>query len=551
MNDKILTLIIKNLPNNINQKFIEKSKYKPKIGNISEEPTIKGIPNSELFYYDEFELINEELYYLIFNKKDMGINGKCFFINDYVCVKMPKKINIKSNNIFIFGSLNSNHLFKTKYLLEYNSVKDFKNQFNYTNQMGGFDKYILSFQFKNNYIEELTNLNNQSLGLIYNLDINNNNNIIEATDIKIEFNKSPLIGLKKVESFPSMNAILQCLCQNEKLVNYFKYNKHLGQMLNNFNMFKLTKSFKNIIDNLWPSNRYNINLDKNENNRYYNPVEFQNKLSSMKFKSYNKNNECKDLIEFILMNLHEELNKKDINNNILMQNNNNCFMDKSNQNLMLSIFVQQFMNNNKSIISDLFYWTNQIIIQCMNCGIKSYEYQTNSILIFSIEEIYKYKYNFNQNMINMSINQNLINIFDCFDFYQRTETMFGEDAIPCNYCKNICNSNYTCYIYTSPEIFILTLDKQKNSDVKLQFFAELNLSNYILFNKIGCQYRLFGVVSETNERNGHFISYVRNPIDWRWYKYDDEYVYPLNNFRIEVIDSSNPCVLFYQKISYN
>ena len=130
LNDKILTLIIKNLPNNINQKFIEKSKYKPKIGNISEEPTIKGIPNSELFYYDEFELINEELYYLIFNKKDMGINGKCFFINDYVCVKMPKKINIKSNNIFIFGSLNSNHLFKTKYLLEYNSVKDFKNQFN-------------------------------------------------------------------------------------------------------------------------------------------------------------------------------------------------------------------------------------------------------------------------------------------------------------------------------------------------------------------------------------------------------------------------------------
>ena len=323
-------------------------------------------------------------------------------------------------------------------------------------------------------------------------------------------------------------------------------------MLNNFNMFKLTKSFKNIIDNLWPSNRYNINLDKNENNDYYNPVEFQNKLSSMKFKSYNKNNECKDLIEFILMNLHDELNKKDINNNsILMQSNNNYIMDKSNQNLMLSIFVQQFMNNNKSIISDLFYWTNQIIIQCMNCGIKSYEYQKNSVLIFSMEEIYKYKYNFNQNMINMSINQNLINIFDCFDFYQRTETMIGEDAIPCNYCKNICNSNYTCYIYTSPEIFILILDKPKNSNVKLQFFEELNLSNYILFNKIGCQYRLFGVVSETNERNGHFISYVRNPIDCRWYKYDDEYVYPINNFTIEVIDSSNPCVLFYQKISYN
>ena len=49
LNDKMLTLIAKNLPNDMNRKFIEKSKYKVQTENIPEEPTVKGIPSSELF----------------------------------------------------------------------------------------------------------------------------------------------------------------------------------------------------------------------------------------------------------------------------------------------------------------------------------------------------------------------------------------------------------------------------------------------------------------------------------------------------------------------
>ena len=63
--------------------------------------------------------------------------------------------------------------------------------------------------------------------------------------------------------------------------------------------------------------------------------------------------------------------------------------------------------------------------------------------------------------------------------------------------------------------------------------------------------RLFGVISKVNEKEDHFIAYVKNPLNYYWYKYDDENVYPLNNFRNEVIDSTNPYVLFYQKISFN
>ena len=556
----MLALIIKSLPININPKFNEKSKNKVQIGNISEAPTVKGISNFDIFYYDEFELIDKELYSLIFKKSNIGIYGECYFINDYLCIKMPSQINQKkSTQIYIFGSLNINHTFKATHLLEYNSVKDFEINFNYANKKGGFDKYINSFEFKNNYIEELTDINNKSLGLIYNLNIEHNNkNIVEANDIISVFSMPPLIGLKQENSFTSMNATLQCFCQIKKFVNYFKYNKHLEQILNNNyannNKTLLVKAFKNLIENLWPSNYSYSNsslINKKEKNKFYNPIDFKNHLISINnILNSSEENKCKDIIEFIIMNLHEGLNKKNSNNNNIGQNI--IRMDKSNQNLMLSIFAKNFMNNNASIISDLFFWTNQSIIQCMNCGIKSYEYQTNYLLIFPIEEIYKYKYN--QNMINMSImniNQKSITIFDCFDFYQKVETLSGENAIPCENCKNISISNYCTYIYTSPEIFILILDKSTNTDIKLQFFEQLNLSNYILANKYGSQYRLFGVVSLINGNKGHFIAYVQNPINYCWYKYDDEYVSLVNNFRNEIINEANPYVLFYQKISYN
>ena len=306
LNDKMLTIIIKNLSNDINQKFNEKSKNKFQIGNIREEPLIKSILNPELFYYDEFELIDKELYSLIFKKNNIGIYGECYFINDCMCIKMPTQINQKkSTQIYIFGSLNINHTFKATHLLEYNSVKDFEINFNYANKKDGFDKYINSFEFKNNY-----------------------KNIVEANDIISVFSMPPLIGLKQENSFTSMNATLQCFCQIKKFVNYFKYNKHLEQILNNNyannNKTLLVKAFKNLIENLWPSNYSYTNsslINKNEKNKFYNPIDFKNHLISINnILNSSEENKCKDIIEFIIMNLHEGLNKKNSNNNNIGQN---------------------------------------------------------------------------------------------------------------------------------------------------------------------------------------------------------------------------------------
>ena len=84
LNDKTINLIIKNLPFDINKKFIEKSKKGFKDDYNKEEPKIKTVQNSEIFYYDEFELIDEELYNILFQPREHSTHKTCYFINEFI-----------------------------------------------------------------------------------------------------------------------------------------------------------------------------------------------------------------------------------------------------------------------------------------------------------------------------------------------------------------------------------------------------------------------------------------------------------------------------------
>ena len=56
-----------------------------------------------------------------------------------------------------------------------------------------------------------------------------------------------------------MNATIQCLSQIESLVSYFKYDKTVDNVIEEYkNKNCLTKSFKILIENLWPTsgNKY-------------------------------------------------------------------------------------------------------------------------------------------------------------------------------------------------------------------------------------------------------------------------------------------------------
>ena len=316
---------------------------------------------------------------------------------------MPNNINQKRTTfLYIYGSINSKHIFHSKYLLEYNSLEDFYNNFNNENQKNSFDKYINSIQFKDNFFEKLTDIDNKPLGLIYNLEKalaqltpvqqNANKDISSIPKTEIPLNKPPLIGLEKIGFSCYMNATLQCLSQIFPLVDYFKNNSDIYDIIIIYkiqNRLCLSESFKLLINNLWPE-YYNNNHKKNNNNYYFTPYEFKEKISKMNhlFEG-NNTKDPKDLLNFIIITLHEELKIYQKNNN--NENLNINIKDQANQNLMLNNFMNNYFKKNKSIIGDIFCGVNHYITNCSKCKIPKHNYEVYYFLFFPLEEIRKYK----------------------------------------------------------------------------------------------------------------------------------------------------------------
>ena len=155
------------------------------------------------------------------------------------------------------------------------------------------------------------------------------------------------------------------------------------------------------------------------------------------------------------------------------------------------------------------------------------------------------------NMQNLE-NINTVNIYDCFSYNEKFEFFEGENSMYCNECKQQSPASYQTILYTTPEILIIILNRGKGIEfnVKLEFAEDLNLMNYVKRQNTGVHFKLIGVVTHMGESgaSGHFIAYCKNPIDLEWYKYNDDFVNPVVNFKQEILDYAMPCIQFYKKI---
>ena len=111
------------------------------------------------------------------------------------------------------------------------------------------------------------------------------------------------------------------------------------------------------------------------------------------------------------------------------------------------------------------------MIKCFHCNIIKYNYDVFSFLEFPLDEVYRYKYVTNINQQNQ-----MINIYDCFDYFQRIQTLSNEDALLCEYCKSISSNLYKAIINTAPNIFIIIVDKEQKSEIKFEFYEKIDLN---------------------------------------------------------------------------
>ena len=280
----------------------------------------------------------------------------------------------------------------------------------------------------------------------------------------------------------------------------------------------------------------NIICIENNANKYYITTELPEIINKRKF------NDLIDFIDFIINTLHDELNKKQIKEQI---NYSDFKPNPTDPQEMLNHFINQFINNNKSIISDLFFGTFSNKITCLNCQTQKYNYEIFSNLIFPLDEVNEYK----KSKLMLKNNLDIVTINDCFEFNQRIQLLSGEDAITCNICKTNSSNNYSSFIYTAPEILILIFEVNEKSNIKLEYNLDLNLYNNIIRRETGYKFNLIGVVSKVKESgvNECFIAYYRSQKDNCWYKYDNDIISKNIDFKKEIIDSGIPSILFYEK----
>ena len=189
---------------------------------------------------------------------------------------------------------------------------------------------------------------------------------INQTETKINKN-IPSLGLDQIDHPRNINAVLQCLAHIPELAEgilelgykekYFKENQNV----------ELSRNFASVVNNIFFPMKYD-----NKSKTYY-PKNFVDTFNQM-CPLINVENPPQyfniyDMIKFILVTFHSELNIKKMNSsNQFGELNEENEIDFSNEKDVLVKFLTKFTNSNNSLISKLFFGLTKYKYVCNKCG---------------------------------------------------------------------------------------------------------------------------------------------------------------------------------------
>jgi hypothetical protein len=275
---------------------------------------------------------------------------------------------------------------------------------------------------------------------------------------------------------------------------------------------------------------------------------------------YHANNEINPryFLYLLLGRMHKELNQK---RGSYQNPFNSLFsgeLNQQQQNLMNSInysnkeesfkyFINNFNENNNSIISNYFYGNMKTKTVCGRCQLTTYSFTSFDFITFNIDLVQKFlmKNNYQKLMNNIDLNL-------CFSCQNNTLIQSMSFLKYCRQCLQNQIHSERKQFYTFPRYLIICLDRGADCENKTKIFYDtmLNLtSNYDNPNSFSF-FMLKGIVKRFDVNNKeHYISIYYDFNQKSWIVRDDSKTQKINsplehNQGIEVI-------LFFEAIINN
>ena len=360
----------------------------------------------------------------------------------------------------------------------------------------------------------------------------------EVQKTKEELSKLPnLVGLQNIGATCYMNATLQALSNTNSLTEYFI---DKSKFIPNNSNKKMTSEYYKVLSNLWSETKKNGD---------YAPYDFKQALSEENtlFAGIQAN-DSKDLINFLLERFHIELNNPKPNNN----DNNIVNVNQMDEMQTLSAFISDYFNSNRSIITDSFYGILETKSKCGGCQCTKFNFQIFSFLEFPLEQVNIYMYQMGRrfNMINQAPKNPDVDLYECFEYYQKIDVMNGQNQMYCNICNGNRDTFYGTTIYSLPNYLIINLNRGKGAvyECRVNFPEKLNLLNYASFKQGNTYFHLYAVICHLgpSSMSGHFVAYCKHRKNNKWYKYNNSFVTECT--KDKEYNEGMPYILFYKAV---
>ncbi len=354
------------------------------------------------------------------------------------------------------------------------------------------------------------------------------NNNINKEIYNIGNNKSPyfdnkkcgdgLVGLQNLGATCFMNSTLQLFSNITELKDYLYNKDYMSDLEKIQSKGNITKSLGFVIENLWSSNSYYSFAPSQFKSiiGYYNPKFLRNEP-----------NDSRELIQYIIDSLHEELN---INKGREYTEDED---DNMNLEKQFKYEKDSFEYENNSIISKLFYGIQGIETKCLKCNNKFYSFDHFSILSLPILE---------------TINR-AIELTEMLKNFEEEIKMTGDNKFYCTECNKEREAITKTFLYELPKYLIIhpaRTNRGLRYTIDIKFEENLKLGKYVHSNyghKLNINYRLIGIISHFGSSGfgGHNIAYCNR--NGKWYEFNDSKVYRID---FNEISGSTVLILVYK-----